>query len=204
MSPAPLRGRNLIALYMFIDTNTLIGAVHRDDADTRELFRLWEEGWIGLARTDTMNTERLEGQDEATQAEREEEAADFPEAFGPFVFDNSRLDASVFASEEDGQRIQDAFAILFPSASWETVRKNSRRDAMHVATAARYGGHAFVTNEKDLLKKDEQIAAALGIRIWSPKDALARALAGITALRTLHQLEPARGSLPEYPGSAAD
>ncbi|MFG2692570.1 hypothetical protein [Kitasatospora sp. NPDC048407] len=199
MTDSPLRGRNLVARYMFLDTNTLIGALHRGDTDTQELLKLWEAGWIGLARTDAMNTERFEGQDEATQAQREEEAADLPEAWGPFVLDDSRLDSSVFPSTEDEQRIKDAFAILFPSADWESVRKNSRRDAMHVATAARYGGHAFVTNEVGLLKKDQQIADKLGIRIWSPKQALAEAQNGIRALRKLHELEPHRGPLPDWP-----
>ncbi|MEV7215040.1 hypothetical protein AB0O31_18350 [Kitasatospora cineracea] len=202
MSTSPSRGRNVVGLYLFVDSNTLIGAVHRDgehDEAARELFRLWEAGWIALGRTDTMDTERTEDQDEATAAQRQEESACLPEAFGPFVLDDSRLDHAVLGSDEDDARIRTVFSILFPSSSWETVRRNSRRDAMHVATTARYGGHAFVTNERGLLNKDEQIAAALGIRLWSPTHALERAYGAIAARRRLHALEPERGPLPDYP-----
>ncbi|MFJ1673142.1 hypothetical protein ACIOK4_43680 [Streptomyces bottropensis] len=127
MANSSQRGRNLVSLYLFIDTNTLIGALHRNtaaDEAARELFRLWETGWIGLARTDTMDTERFEGQDAETRAQREEEAADLPEALGPFVFDHSRFDASVFASGEDTTRVEDVFAIVFPTKVVSTARKN--------------------------------------------------------------------------------
>jgi predicted nucleic acid-binding protein len=194
-----LRGRDLVGLYLFIDTNALIGALYRDDAAAKELFRLWDEGWIGLGRTDTMNTECFEGQDASTQAQREEEAADFPEAYGPFVLDHSRLGSAAFASSEDEARIKDAFAIFFPETSWSVAKKNAMRDAMHVATAARYGGHAFVTNDEALFKKDQLIAQRLAIRVWSPQQALAEARSRVRALRVLHEREPQRGPLPDWP-----
>jgi len=143
-----------------------------------------------------MNTERFEGQDDLTLAQREEEAADLPEAYGPLVLDHSRLDAAVVASDEDTTRLHDVFEILFPAMSWSTARKNAVRDAMHVATAARYGAHAFVTNDVALLRKDQQIAELLGTRVWSPQQALTEAGHRVAALRRLHELEPHRGPLP--------
>ncbi|MFF2566690.1 hypothetical protein [Streptomyces sp. NPDC058084] len=146
-----------------------------------------------------MDTERLEGQDESVQAERMAEGAHLPEALGPFVYGQSRFDASVFASPDDEPRIRDAFAIFFANKDWETADNNSRRDAMHVATAARYGGQAFVTAEKQLFVRNQQIKAALGIYIWSPTQAVNEVLNAIRALRRLHELEPRRGPLPDWP-----
>ncbi|MEU6381710.1 hypothetical protein [Streptomyces sp. NPDC046909] len=200
MTNSPNRGRNLCSMHLFIDSNVLIGALYRDDENaqrSRDLLRLWEEGWIGLSRTDTLDTERLEGQDDAVKAQRLMESADLPEALGAMVWDNSRWDHAVWGTAEDGQRIHEAFAIIFPNKDWTTANKNSRRDAMHVATAARYAATAFVTNEKAIYAKDEQILARLGIRVWNPQRAVDEVMNGVAALRRLHALEPERGPLPD-------
>ncbi|MFC9654232.1 hypothetical protein, partial [Streptomyces sp. NPDC056937] len=71
----------------------------RDDETARrskDLLRLWSEGWISLSRTDTLDTERLDGQEDLVRFQRMAESADLPEALGPFVWDHSRWDHAVY------------------------------------------------------------------------------------------------------------
>ena len=72
---------------------------------------------------------------------------------GPAVWDHSRFDHSVFGSEEDRERLAAVFSALFPGADWAATSSKSRRDAMHVATAIRYGYTGFLTRERRLLNK---------------------------------------------------
>jgi hypothetical protein len=72
-----------------------------------------------------------------------EASAEYPEAVGPMVLGHSRLGFAVLGSEEDADRLDDVFAILFPNVNRIAARKNHIRDAMHVATAIRYGGFGF-------------------------------------------------------------
>jgi len=116
------------------------------------------------------------------------------------VLGHSWLGSSVLGDAEDEHRLKQVFSILFPGVQWEKARDNHIHDAMHVATAIRYGGHGFVTREKTLLNKHEAIAAAFqNFRIWLPEQALQEAMSRIASIRELHRREPERGELPSWP-----
>jgi hypothetical protein len=74
------------------------------------------------------------------------------------------------------------YRTLFPGSDRHDTSTNRARrklrDAMHVATAIRYGATVFVTSDvRDLVSKSEAIAAAFGgFRIMTPDAALAFAL----------------------------
>lgn len=187
---------NLTTLTLYIDVHI----IDAQDDMVGALRRLRAEGWINLQRTDTMDTELGELSDTEKWAELTEMSGAYPEALGAAVLDHSRLDFCVVGSDEDATRLDEVFAILYPNADKATARRNHVRDAMHVATAIRYSGHAFVTRDKRILNKADSIAEHFsGFRIWSPEQALTEALSRVAGLRELHRREPSRGPLPSGP-----
>ncbi|MFC4591832.1 PIN domain-containing protein [Sphaerisporangium corydalis] len=185
---------NRTHLTFFIDTN-IIG--DRDEPVVT-LVRLRTEGWINLQRTDTVDTELAKARREI-RAKLTEESAQYPESYGPLVLDHSRTDTSVLGDEEDTRRLQKIFSIMRPGASWEKVRENHIRDAMHVSTAIRYGGDGFVTKDTGILRSEHLIAAEFGFRIYHPQQALEEAFSRVSNMRELHRREPDRGQLPPWP-----
>ena len=105
-----------------------------------------------------MDTE-LAGASDEKRAELLRASAALVESMGPIVLDHSRLDHGVLGNEDDADRLSLVFKALFPGTDREMARRQHHRDAMHIATAIRYGAHAFVTNETRLLKKSERIRA---------------------------------------------
>jgi hypothetical protein len=187
--------KNITGLTLYIDTHILDSL----EPAAVSLKRLREEGWINLQRTDVMDTELAAAPPEKW-AQLTERSAAYPEALGPAVVGHSRVESAVVGSEEDGVRLDETFAILFPGADRQTARQNHIRDAMHVSTAIRYGGFGFVTNEKRLLNKADRIAERFqGFKVLTPEAALAEAAARVKSARALHRLEPHRGTLPTWP-----
>ncbi len=187
---------NLAALVLYIDTNVLDAV----DGEVVALKRLWREGWISLARSDVMDTELGEDSDSARWAALTEASAAYPESLGVFVLDHSRLDHSVLGGPNDDESMDRLWSILKPGVDRQVARKNHIRDVMHVHTAIRYGAHGFVTRDTQMRNKSKQVAAQFsGFRILSPSEALREALGGVKGVRALHQAEPERGALPEWP-----
>jgi hypothetical protein len=197
MTISPDRHRNIVALKLFVDTHFIDSQL----TEVAQLCRLWDAGWIALARTDVTDTELARCRDPAKRQLLEALSAEYAESLGALVWDQSRWDASVWGSKGDEDRLQKVFEILFPGVPDRAAAKgNHVRDAMHVATAVRYGGYAFVTTERRLLNKDAAIRASFdGFRVWHPKDALAEAMERVRSRRALHVLEPERGPLPLFP-----
>ncbi|ACU74370.1 hypothetical protein Caci_5511 [Catenulispora acidiphila DSM 44928] len=201
------RGQNLVGVQYYLDSNVLIDFLDNTQtpSDISNLLRFWTEGWIGLARTDVVDTERTDGQDDETVARRLAETADFPETYGPAVWGHSRWDRSYYATGEDEMRLNAVFAMLFPGKDRNAANKNDLRDAMHVSTAIRYAGYAFVTSDIKLVKKDsviQNLSGSAGMRIWTPTQALSETRSRVAAMRKLHSLLPERGPLPEWPAEA--
>jgi len=178
----PDRHLNVVSLTLYVDNHfidsTLSAAV--------ELRRLWDDGWIVLLRTDAVGTELATCQGPEKRQMLEDLSAAYPESLGPFATDQSRFDASVVGSDDDEARLDKVFRILFPGVPGRsTANPNHVKDAMHVATAKRYGGDAFVTTEKRLLNKDAAIREAFnGFRIWHPDDALVEAMTRVRRRRS--------------------
>jgi hypothetical protein len=165
----------LLGLRFYFDTNFV------DDATPAaiELRALHSAGWIGLQRTDTVDTELAGDADGARRTNLLAKSTEFVESFGPLVWDHSRWDSAVWGSDDDSARLNAVYAILFPgsdrAASGTRRSQRKLRDAMHVATAIRYGADGFITRDhRDLLRKAKQIAAAFDhFQIMLPEDALA-------------------------------
>lgn len=187
---------NLLGRDLYIDTHIV------DAADERavDLRRLNDEGWLRVIVTDVVDTELMSATPHQKRDQLLSASAEFIEAHGPAVPGVSRHGASVHQGEPDAERLDAVYTILFPGADRKTATSNHLRDAMHVSTAIRYGGYAFVTRERRLLNKSEAITGRfLAFRIWSVDQALRDTATGIHARRMLHRLEPWRGALPDWP-----
>src|SRR5664280_1946087 len=115
-----------------------------------KLLRYRREGRVEISKTDTVDTERADGVSAATATDRILETAGIIELHGPTVICHSRWDHAVFASDEDSDRIDNLLGLLFPNSDrYATDRSSTHnlRDAMHIATAIRYGYDAFVTTD---------------------------------------------------------
>ena len=133
------------------------------------------EARIEIVKTDTVDTERIEGVSGDEAIDRILETAGILELLGPAILDHSRLDHCVWAAEEDGERLDEVFAVLFPGTDrygTGTTHTHKLRDAMHVATSIREGCDAFVTTDGALLRKAAAVQARWNIEILTPTDAV--------------------------------
>lgn len=163
-----------LGLVLYFDTNFA-----GDSSDAAcELRALDRDGWIDLARTDTVDTELGGATDETRRAALLAETNGYVESMGPMVWDHSRRGHAVWANDDDSERLDRVHSILFPNTDRHARTgwaKRKLRDAMHVATAIRYGANAFITrDEQDLVSKSDEIAAAFdGFQIMPPEMAQA-------------------------------
>lgn len=152
---------------IFIDTNCL--NENQDDPNLNELEKLESENKLSIERADVMDTEMLEGKFEKGLTK----SSKYLEAFGPAVFDHSRWNHSVFASDQDAINFTQIIFCLFGKRKREEYRKQQIRDAMHLTTAAKYGANYFLTKDKKILAKSQQLKQLTGVTVCSPKDCLA-------------------------------
>lgn len=191
------------ALRWYLDVHVI------DDPRADDLLRLGELGWIRLNVTDTAYVETSAASDPTKLARLRAALSPFPVAHGPLVLDHSQLDMSVLGSQEDGDRIQRVYALLWPNnrfaddANQATATGRTRfRDALHVATAIRYGGTGFVTEDGKLLASVDRVAGQFdGFRIVPIDDATSTSLAAARHLRRRAEEigTPDPGSLPAWP-----
>jgi hypothetical protein len=171
----PIEHQNRLGVILYFDVNF----VDCETRAARDLRRYHATGWITLLRCDTLDTELGDTKDGEKRQELLAASAPYIEALGPAVFGSSRLDHTVFGSDEDDARLDRVYSILFPGSDRRDDSTNRARrkvrDAMHLATAIRYGGNGFITlDERDLLRKSHEIAKAFnGFQVVSPEPALA-------------------------------
>lgn len=124
-----------------------------------------------LAKTDVVDTE-LDPKKNVMVGEHFLASIKFLELHGPVVLDNSRLDHTVLASDEDVQRLDRVKEIVGIRTASERKAKHDLRDAMHVATSIRYGYDGFITRDKRLEKRNDQFLHEFGFRIMNVDDAV--------------------------------
>jgi hypothetical protein len=146
-----------------------------EQASIERLLQLRKEARVDIAKTDTVDTERIDGVPDATATVRILETAGIIELHGPAVIGHSRWDHSVYASDEDDTRIGLILATLFPDSDRHATDRTSMhnlRDAMHIATAVRYGYPVFVTTENRLVKKADAMRTGWGIEVMLPSQSV--------------------------------
>ena len=188
----------LTNLTYYLDVNVL-----DDPTDTMAaLRRAREEGWVRLQKTDTLDTELSEAKP-GRRADLVATSADYAEALGPFVFNHSRFDFAVFASEDDDDRLRRVLAITKPGVTQRgQVRPNDMRDAMHIATASRYAGSGLITRDKNLLRRSAELSVELnGFSVADPEAAVKRVWSEIRLCRRRKERYGHDRWLPDWPST---
>jgi predicted nucleic acid-binding protein len=103
---------------------------------------------------------------------------------GPAIWGHFRWDSSAWPTEEDAERVSTVFEILHPDSSMPDTRRNHVGDAMHVATAIRYGLNGFVTRDDGILAKQAKIKERFnGFVVCDPDQALTISRRGVERAR---------------------
>jgi hypothetical protein len=180
-----------------------------DDPAADDLRHLRDEGWISLNVTDTVHTETKAAQDEVTRDRLADQLLDYPIAMGPLVLDHSLLGFSVVGGAADEQHLRNVFAVLWPLNGYEadgqmkTAKGRTRfRDAMHVATAIRYSGTGFITEDSGIREAAVRIASEFnGFLVLSIHDATERSFQEVSRVRRGAEVmgRPEPTSLPDWP-----
>lgn len=111
-------------------------------AAIQQLIEYRKEYRVELAKTDTVETERTEGESPSTAAARVAETAEFIEVLGIGVVGHSRWGHALSGNDEDNDMFVREFDTLFPNGDRNASDRTSVhnvRDAMHVATTIRSG-----------------------------------------------------------------
>jgi hypothetical protein len=116
---------------------------------------------------------------------------------------------SIIGGVADEQRLRNVFAALWPTNDYEADgQKKTRegrtrfRDAMHVATAIRYSGTGFITEDSGILRAAARIASEFnGFIVLSIADATERSFEEVRRVRRGAEVMgmPEPTSLPDWP-----
>lgn len=152
---------------IFIDTNCI--NARGNDVAINELEKLYREDKILIEKADTLDTELTHG---FGYPKGQEKSLDYVESYGPAVIGHSRIGFSMIGDEGDDERLGSILKILWGTRNRSDYSTNEIRDAMHIATAVRYGGTYFITKEKNILKKNYEIKKEFGINVCDPEHCL--------------------------------
>ena len=155
---------------LVLDTSDVI-EWRNSPSQYRELEILYEQFRVFLAKTDVVDTE-LDPEKNEMFGGHFLASIKFLELHGPVVLDNSRLNHTVLASDEDVQRLNQVKEIVGIRMVSERKAEHDLRDAMHVATSIRYGYDGFITRDKRLEKRTDQFLHEFGFRIMNVDEAV--------------------------------
>lgn len=152
---------------VFIDTNCI--NAKQSIKPLNELERLYADEKILIEKTDTLDTELQEGKGYPRGLKK---SLNYIESYGPAVVGHSRLGSCIVEDESDNRRFSKVLSILWGQKARSQYSRQEIKDAMHIATAIRYGGTYFVTLEHNILKKSEEIKKEFVITICTPSNCL--------------------------------
>lgn len=145
-----------------IDTNCINV---RKALDSLNKLEEWHSlGLIEIVKTDVMDTE-LRGD------ARLEKSSKLNEDLGVGVWDHSRWGHAVWGGEDVHYRLEEIKKVIFPDFNklTEKRRKNATRDAMHLATHLMHNRDFFVTLDKQILSKKEDLLREFNVEVLSPE-----------------------------------
>jgi hypothetical protein len=153
-----------------LDTTDVIGR-WSSPSDYSELERLRNEYRVVLAKTDVADTE-LDPDKNFIFGGNFMASIDLLELHGPVVSGHSRIGHSVFGSAKDEIRLERIKSFVKVRETSVRSKKHDIRDAMHIATAIRYGFSGLITGDIRLLNLDQRFSQDFGFRIFNVVDAV--------------------------------
>jgi len=94
-------------------------------------------------------------------------SSEFNEDQGGAYYDHSRYDHATYGGTTNFEEI---LKIIFPETKGSPATETQTRDAMHVATHKKYDRDYFVTKDKAILRKHDELKEKFGITVFNPKD----------------------------------
>jgi len=165
------------SISIYVDTNCI--NARQNEKHLNKLEELYDREKILIEKTDTLDTELQEGDSYPKGLKK---SLKYIESFGSAVLGHSRLNFCQLADEIDEKRLTRVLAILWGEKPRSVYSKNEIRDAMHIATAIRYGGTYFITEENALLNKATKIQKEFNIKIRKPKSCLVEVIERLKVL----------------------
>ena len=156
---------------LVLDTSDVI-EWNKFPSEYQELEVLYEQFRVFLAKTDVVDTE-LDPEKNEMVGGHFLASIRLLELHGPLVLGHSRLYHTLLANEGDIQRLDRVKEIVGVRTSRERNASHDLRDAMHIATAIRYGYNGFITRDKRLEKRNDQFLSEFGFRIMNVENAVA-------------------------------
>ena len=144
-----------------LDMNSIISAVEAENEALTTLLRMGHAHEIEVRVTDTAHREAEEDGNETRRAKRCRQIRGFPE-----ILSNP--------SEQVEQLASDIYNLVFGSKDpASNSRANREADARHLAESIIGVADVFVTSDKEMLTKADDIIAAHGLKVLTPSAALA-------------------------------
>lgn len=123
-------------ILIYIDTNCINSKKKIEPLN--ELEKLHEEEKIMIEKTSVLDTELQENS--AYNAQRLKKSQGYIESYEAGNWDNSRWDHALWATDQDDKDLTRILDILWGRKVRTAYTKQEMRDAIHISTAARYGG----------------------------------------------------------------
>jgi len=148
-----------------IDTNCINT---KQGMETMNKIERWhDEGLVEIVKTDVMDTEFIR----ASQKFREK-SRKYRENLGVGVWGHSRWGHFLWGGKKRNYPFKEIRRLLFPRFErlGEDEKKKAIRDAMHLATHIMHDNDFFVTEDKDFLRKREELKKKFGVIIFTPRE----------------------------------
>jgi len=154
-----------IGYLIVLDTNCI--NARQKDSSMNELEQLADEGRIDIETTDTSLNE-LGGD----YPKGEKKAGKYIFSMGSMVLGHSKFGTSVLGSKEDDDRLGELLDIFFEHKHRWNYSDQEMGDAMQISTAIRYGAKFFVTRDRKLLYRSDEVKNKFEIIIANPESCL--------------------------------
>jgi hypothetical protein len=153
---------------LVFDTN---GFIHKENGRPAilQLEHLRRQFIIEIVKTDVVDSELSEEHNERVGEEFDISRL-YVELNGIFYCDESRLGHAVVGTQDEDKEVRAIARVLKPEA--EIFGTNDFRDARHLATARKYGCLAFVTTDKNILRRADELLESFQLRVLTPEGAL--------------------------------
>ncbi len=138
----------------------------------RELEKMHAEGLVEIVKTDVVDTELGEGNEQLKLKSQK-----YSEDQGVGVWDHSRWDHALWGGPEMDYPFEEIRDTLFPGFDQMSEESQDRatRDAMHLATHRMYKRQFFVTrDERHIVNNKKELEEKFGIIVLTLEECLAR------------------------------
>lgn len=193
----------MIAPRLTIDTNCIINVFEPERpsaTSAKELFALIRyamENKVEIAITTRLEADIMRDRDEKRRDEMRAKLNMFPVISTVGRWDISTWDSDNFADERTARLNDEIRQILFPGLNRSDARFNNKiNDIDHLTGHVIDRRDIFVTDDRDILRRRDQLRAGPGVEVMTPRTALAHI--DEIMQRAAPRILPTDGIAPDY------